>query len=414
MFCGKIATLYMPKVTVLKEIIPMTNQTKQALYVNKLLRDTVIAQEPRLMTRIRQLVEIESPSDHKPSVDRCVEAVADLASQLGGTVRRHRQRAFGDVLELRFAPTVKAKRILPPVMLLGHLDTVWPLGALSGMPFRFAKGRAWGPGVLDMKAGVVMGLTAIEALRETCTMERPVVFLLNGDEEVGSTVSRPITEKLARESAAVFVLEPAQGLDGAYKTARKGVGDYTVRVQGVAAHAGVDFQKGHSAIHELAWQLEKVRGFTELDRGLTVNAGVIRGGTRTNVIAAEAEAEIDVRIARAKDAARIDRKFHSLRVRDRACVLHVEGGVNRPPMERSRGTVALFKRAATLAGEMGFTLAEAATGGGSDGNFTAALGVPTLDGMGAVGEGAHASHESVLLKDLIPRTALLAEMIRNP
>ena len=391
----------------------MATAGKKETYTHNLLQKSVIEAESRLMLRIRQLVEIESPSDDKPSVDRCVEAVAELAAKLGARVRRHRQRVFGDVLEMRFEPRARGKKSQPPVMLLGHLDTVWPLGTLSGMPFRIAKGRAWGPGVLDMKAGVVMGLTAIEALCATDTLERPAVLLLNSDEEVGSTVSRPITEKLARQCAAVFVLEPAQGLDGAYKTARKGVGDYTLRVKGVAAHAGVDFEKGHSAIHELAWQLEKVRGFTELDRGLTVNAGVIRGGTRTNVIAAEAEAEIDVRIGRAKDAVRIDRRFRSLRVRDRSCVLQVEGGMNRPPMERRRGTVALFERAATLAREMGFSLAEAATGGGSDGNFTAALGVPTLDGMGAVGEGAHASHESVLLNQLLPRTALLAEMIRT-
>jgi glutamate carboxypeptidase len=342
-----------------------------------------------------------------------VDAVVEMASELGGRVKRHRQRVFGDVLEVRFWFGEKGKRDVPPLLLLGHLDTVWPLGTLSGMPFRVAKGRAWGPGVLDMKAGVAMALTAVEALHQQDALQRPVILLVNGDEEVGSTVSRDITEKLARESAAVFVLEPAQGLAGAYKTARKGVGGYTVRVTGVAAHAGVDFERGHSAISELAWQLEQVQGFTELDRGLTVNAGVIRGGTRTNVIAAEAEAEIDVRIAKAKDASRIEKRFRSLRVRDRGCVLHVEGGMNRPPMERSPGTVALFRRAATLAAEMGFELAEAATGGGSDGNFTAALGVPTLDGMGAVGEGAHASHESVLLKDLIPRTLLLAEMIRT-
>lgn len=361
------------------------------------------------MDRVRGLVEIESPSDNKQAVDRCVEAVSAMASHLGGRVRRHRRTHSGDILEVRFGP-----RGPRPVMLLGHLDTVWPLGTLPAMPFRIADGRIWGPGTLDMKVGVAMALTAIEALAKTKALKRPVTLLLTGDEEVGSAASRPLIEELAPECAAVYVLEPAQGPTGAYKTARKGVGGYTLRVQGVAAHAGVDFERGHSAIHELAWQLEKVRGFTELDRGLTVNAGVIRGGTRTNVIAAEAEAEIDVRIARIKDAARIDRKFRSLRVRDRGCVLHVEGGINRPPMERSRATVALFRRAATLAANMGFQLAEAATGGGSDGNFTSALGVPTLDGMGAVGEGAHASHESVLLKDLVPRTALLAEMIQTP
>ncbi len=372
---------------------------------------------PGLMDRVRHMVEIESPSDDKRAVDRCVDAVAEMGAKLGGRVRRHRQRSFGDVLEMRFGSSGgKSRKAAAPsgtLMLLGHLDTVWPVGTLAKMPFRIADGRAWGPGVLDMKAGVAMGLTAVEILREKDELQRPVIFLLNSDEEVGSTASRAMTEKLARECAAVYVLEPAQGLAGAYKTARKGVGNYTLRVTGVAAHAGVDFERGHSAISELAWQLEKVRGFTELDRGLTVNAGVIRGGTRTNVIAGEAEAEIDVRIARAKDAARIDRRFRGLRVRDGGCVLEVEGGMNRPPMERSRATVALFHRAATLAAQLGFELAEASTGGGSDGNFTAAMGVATLDGMGAVGEGAHASHESVLVKELIPRTALLAEMIRT-
>jgi|HubBroStandDraft_1064217.scaffolds.fasta_scaffold95855_2 glutamate carboxypeptidase len=391
----------------------MATRKKQAIYAENSVQKAVVANERALLDRIRQLVAIESPSDDKKAVDRCVDAVVEMAAAVGGRVRRHRQRAFGDVLELRFGGGGKAERKLAPVLLLGHLDTVWPLGTLSSMPFQVAKGRAWGPGVLDMKAGVAMGLTAVESLRELDALQRPVISLLNSDEEVGSTVSRDITEKLARECAAVFVLEPAQGLAGAYKTARKGVGGYTVRVTGVAAHAGVDFERGHSAIAELAWQLEKVRGFTELDRGLTVNAGVIRGGTRTNVIAAEAEAEIDVRVAQAKDAERIEKRFRSLRVRDRGCVLHVEGGMNRPPMERSRATVALFRRAATLAAQIGFELGEASTGGGSDGNFTAALGVPTLDGMGAVGEGAHASHESVVLESLIPRTALLAEMIRT-
>jgi glutamate carboxypeptidase len=385
--------------------------TKSEVYADRNVIAVAAAQESMLMHWMRALVEIESPSDDRAAVNRCAEAAAEMAASLGGRVRRHRQRAYGDVLELRFGP--RGGRSAEPVMLLGHLDTVWPLGTLRTMPFRVAEGRVWGPGTLDMKAGVAMGLAAIRLLREADALRRPVTFLLNPDEEVGSEASRAITEKLARESKAVFVLEPAQGLGGAYKTARKGVGGYTVRVRGVAAHAGVDFERGHSAIHELAWQLEKVRGFTDLERGLTVNAGVVRGGTRTNVVAAEAEAEVDVRIARAKDAARIERKFRSLRARDHGCVVEVEGGMNRPPMERTRATVALYRRAATLFAEMGFDLAEAATGGGSDGNFTAALGVPTLDGMGAVGEGAHAAHESVVVKDLAPRTALLAEMIRT-
>lgn len=391
----------------------MKRPAKSNSYKKHQTLDKIRRMGPSTLRMLQQLVELESPSDHKAAVDRCVDAVATLAESLGARPKRHRQRQFGDVLELRFSPAHRKAASARPVMLLGHLDTVWPLGTLATMPFRIAEGRAWGPGVLDMKAGVAMGLTAVEALRDLDSLHRPIVFLLNSDEEVGSTASRPITEKLAREAEAVFVLEPAQGLKGDYKTARKGVGEYTVRVRGVAAHAGVDFDRGHSAIHELAFQLEKVRGFTELDRGLTVNAGVIRGGTRTNVVAAEAEAEIDIRIARAADAARIDRKFRSLRVRDRGCVLQVEGGLNRPPMERTRGTVALFRRAATLAGQMGFIVGEAATGGGSDGNFTAALGVPTLDGMGGIGEGAHASHESVVLRELVPRMALLTEMIRT-
>ncbi len=400
----------------------MVRVTHSATYAQNGMLEAVARLEASLVDRMQKLVETESPSDDKAAVNRCVAEAAEMGAALGAWVMRHRQRAFGDVLELRFSAQRSGRNSRQggserdgrgPLLLLGHLDTVWPLGTLRNMPFRIAEGRAWGPGTLDMKAGVSMGLTAIEALKECGELRRPVVFLLNSDEEVGSTVSRPITEKLAQECAAVFVLEPAQGLEGAYKTARKGVGDYKLRVQGVASHAGVDFERGHSAVYELAYQMEKVRGFTELERGLTVNAGVVRGGTRTNVVAAEAEAEIDVRIARAKDAARIGRRMRGLRVRDRGCVLEVTGGMNRPPMERSRGTVALFRRAATLAEQMGFVLTEAATGGGSDGNFTAALGVPTLDGMGAVGEGAHASHESVVLKDLVPRTALLAEMIRT-
>jgi len=293
-------------------------------------------------------------------------------------------------------------------LLLGHLDTVWPMGTLEKMPWKESDGKISGPGVLDMKAGVVMALEAVTALREL-EVERPVTLLLVSEEEVGSPVSRAITERLAAESAAVLVLEPAQGL--AYKTARKGVGNYELVVQGVGSHAGVDFGSGHSAVLEMARLVEKVSGFTDLSKGLTVNVGVIGGGTRSNVVAAECMAEVDVRIAKAKDAVRVERMFRGLRVTDKACRLTVTGGINRPPMERKAGTVALFRLAQKLAAEMGLALEEASTGGGSDGSFTAAMGVPTLDGMGAVGAGAHAAHEHVVVKHLVKRTALLAGVL---
>ena len=356
------------------------------------------------------MVEIESPSHDKTAVDRCVGFVAERCSTMGGRVRVHRRKEFGDLLEARFGPQRSKHR---PVLLLGHLDTVWELGTLKSMPFCVDSERVWGPGVLDMKAGVAMGLIAISILKEQEKLTRPVILLLNSDEEVGSNASRPLTEKLARQCDAVFVLEPAQGLKGAYKTARKGVGNYLVQVKGVASHSGVDFERGHSAIVELARQIERITQFTELDRGITVNVGTVQGGTRSNVVAAEAWAEVDVRIAKAKDESRVEKHFRSLRVFDNKCSLHVEGGLNRPPMERTGGTVVLFKRAVAYARELGFTLEEASTGGGSDGNFTSAIGVPTLDGMGAVGEGAHALHESLLLKHMAPRTALLAAMLAD-
>jgi len=371
------------------------------------IQQAVQANQTRLRTRLRELVEIESPSEDKAAVDRTGNLIADWATQLGATVKRHRQKTFGDVLELRFGPTrSKHGRIL----LLGHLDTVWPLGTLSRMPWREAQGKLYGPGVLDMKAGVVMALEAVAALH-VLGIDPPVTLLLNPDEEVGSPVSRPITEKLARQSAAVFVLEPAQGL--AYKTARKGVGDFHLHVQGIAAHSGVDFQSGHSAVLEMARLIERISAFTDLTRGLTVNPGVIAGGTRSNVIAAECTAHIDVRIAKASDAARVERMFRRLTPTDKACTLTITGGINRPPMERKPGTIRLFRQAKALATQMGFTLDEASTGGGSDGNFTAALGIPTLDGMGAVGAGAHAAHEHVVTQHLVERATLLAALLQE-
>ncbi len=361
-----------------------------------------------LLDLTRQLVLAESPSDDKPAVDACMAIGAARAIALGGRVKIHKQKEFGDVLEARFGPKSRSAAA-GRVLLLGHLDTVWPAGTLRTMPCRVENGRLWGPGTLDMKAGVAMGFTAIEMLIEADLLNREVVLLLNSEEEVGSPVSRPITERLARDCAAVFVLEPAQGL--AYKTARKGTGNWRIDIRGVAAHAGVDFQKGASAICELARVVERVSGWTDLKRGLTVSVGVAGGGTKTNVVPAEAWAEVDVRIARMADGPRIERRFTGLKAADKRCSVTVTGGINRPPMQRTRGTVRLFQRARALASELGIELEEAATGGASDGNFTSALGVPTLDGMGAVGEGAHASHESILIEHLAPRTALLAGML---
>ena len=361
-----------------------------------------------LLRFIQSLVHAESPSDDKAAVDACGALVAARAVAAGGRVKLHRQRAFGNLIEARFGPRRKGKL---PLMLLGHIDTVWPVGTLKAVPCRMRDGRLWGPGTLDMKAGVGMALTAIEMLAEADLLDREIVLLLNSEEEIGSPVSRPITEKLAQECSSVLVLEPAQGL--ACKTARKGTGNWRIDIQGVAAHAGVDFEKGASALRELAHVIEKVTGWTDLARGLTVSVGLAAGGSKTNVIPAQAWAEVDVRIARKADSPRIERKFASLKAADRRCSISVTGGINRPPMERSRGTVELYRQARTLAAELGFILEEASTGGASDGNFTAALGVPTLDGLGAVGEGAHATHESILLEHLAPRTALLAGMLAS-
>jgi glutamate carboxypeptidase len=385
----------------------MSEKKRDTKIETKALLEAVAAQSAWMTGTLRKLVEVESPSDDKAAVDAAVRLVATLAGEVAGRVKTHRQKQFGDVLEVRFGAARGGQK---PILLLGHLDTVWPLGTLKTMPWREREGKFCGPGVLDMKAGVVMALAAMRTL-EQFGVRRSVTLLLNTDEEVGSPVSRTITERLALASSAVLVLEPAQGL--ACKTARKGVGDYRLHVTGVAAHSGVDFARGHSAILELARLLQTVAGFTDPRLGRTVNPGVISGGTRLNVIAQHAYADIDVRIAKASDASKVDKLFRGLRCADPACRLEVTGGLNRPPMERKPGTVALYKQARRLAAELGFVLDEAATGGGSDGNFTAALGVPTLDGLGAVGEGAHAAHESIAIEHLVPRTALLAALIAS-
>jgi glutamate carboxypeptidase len=357
-----------------------------------------------ILERVSALVRRESPSSHPDAVNAAQGIVAAWAEELDGGVKRH---ARSRVLEVRFGKPDDSRR---PVLLLGHLDTVWPIGTLARMPWRVEDGLAHGPGVLDMKAGVVMALTAMKLVREV-DADCPAVLLLSGDEETGSHQSRELIEKIAKGCRAAFVLEPAQGPQGAYKTARKGVGQFRLEISGVPSHSGVDFGAGHSAVRELAWQIEQISAMTDLDRGTTLNVGVVGGGTQSNVVAAEAWAEIDLRVTTVADAEAVTRRLQSLQVRDPQCALRLTGGLNRPPMERTPGTVALFEQAKRFAADLGFALEEAATGGGSDGNFTSALGVPTLDGMGAVGKGAHADNESIRIDSLAPRTALLAAMI---
>jgi glutamate carboxypeptidase len=369
------------------------------------------AHRDEMLAWLRRLVEIESPSDDKPAVDRCAEFLAEELAAVAA-VRMIRARGAGN--HVRAELRLPGRRKQGQILILGHHDTVYPLGTLRHMPFRVEGGRAWGPGVFDMKGGIAIALFAARALRE---LDRPVpsrvVLQLNSDEEVGSASSRALTEAEARKSAAVLVLEPSSGLDGRVKTGRKGVGGYTLRVRGRAAHAGLDFESGASAILELSRQLLKVAAFTDLKRGVTVSPGVIGGGTRTNVVAENAEAEIDMRVARLSDAARLERKFRALRPVDRRCTLFVEGGLNRPPLERTPGLLRLYRHAKRLAAELGVQLGETQVGGGSDGNFTGALGIPTLDGLGAVGEGAHSPHESILIDRLSDRVALVAKLLET-
>ncbi|MCU1238270.1 MAG: peptidase dimerization domain protein [Candidatus Solibacter sp.] len=367
------------------------------------------AHEAEMVAMLRRFVECESPSDDAAAVDRFVDLVADTVVN-DAKVKTIRGGKFGRLMVAEMQ--LPGRRKSGQVLALGHSDTVWPMGTLRTMPFRQADGRLWGPGALDMKAGIVFFLFAARALRELdIAAPSKVLLQLNPDEEVGSESSRALTEKNAARSKAVLVLEPGTGLTGKLKTARKGVGDFTVTVKGRASHSGVDFQAGASAVLELARQVERIAGFTQLERGITVNPGVIAGGTRSNVVAAEAHAEVDIRVLRLRDAPALEKKFRTLKPYDKRCTIEISGGLNRPPMERSAGIVKLFRLAQVLGREIGVALEESLTGGGSDGNFTAALGIPTLDGLGAVGEGAHAVNESLLVNRMADRTALIGKLL---
>lgn len=366
--------------------------------------------QKHVIATIRHFVECESPSDDPASVNRFVELLAETVKDIARVKTYPGGKTHGKHLRCEFL--LPGSQKTGQILALGHSDTVWPLGTLRTMPFRQSQGRLWGPGVFDMKSGLALFIFAMRALREEdLPIARKVVLQVNSDEEIGSPSSRPLTEGAALASSAVLVLEPSQGLEGMLKTSRKGVGDYTVTVHGRAAHAGLDFSSGASAIVEMARQVQRIAGFTRLDRGITVSPGVIEGGTRSNVIAAECQVEIDVRIPKASDARYLERQFASLKPFDKRCSISVTGGLNRPPLERTAGVRTLFRKARKLAAELGVDLGESPAGGGSDGNFTAALGIPTLDGLGAVGEGAHAANESILIERMADRIALLSKLV---
>jgi glutamate carboxypeptidase len=356
---------------------------------------------------LRQTVEIESPSSSKPGVDRLARFIAKECRQCAGKTYLLKHPVAGSAVSAEFWA---GKRNQKPILLLGHLDTVWEIGTLAQMPFRVRGGRAFGPGIFDMKSGIVIGLWAIRALQALkISPPGPIHFFLNSDEEVSSVAFRKEILGEAGRARAVLVLEPAAA-GGALKTARKGVGEFKITVHGRSAHAGVNPAAGVNAIMELTRQLFTVQAMARPRQGLTVNVGRIEGGTRSNVVPERATAWIDVRIPRLRDRAVIERQLRRLKPCHPEARLEIEGGINRPPMERKMAA-ALFRKARVLGRAMGMDLNEASTGGGSDGNLTAALGVPTLDGLGAVGDGAHARHEHILIPELPRRAALLAALL---
>jgi glutamate carboxypeptidase len=383
--------------------------TTERLGMRDLLRETR-KREREMVGLLGQFVRCESPSGYKAAVDRFGVMVAREWRRRGAAVRILRQRLRGNHLRIEWPHATG--RSDGQILLLGHLDTVYPIGTLAKMPFRVRGGRAWGPGTFDMKGGLVLALGAVDALRAVGVRPRKrVVFLWTSDEEIGSESSRRVIENEARRSDAVLVLEPALGREGRLKTERKGVGGAEIIVTGRAAHAGIEPEKGVNAVHELALQIARLIKMNDRARGITVQATVVEGGTATNVVPERARAAVDIRFARVADAGRIERGLRGLRPILRGARVEVRVGGMRPPLERSAEVRELFAVARELMGEMGLSLGEAATGGGSDGNFTAALGVPTLDGLGAVGDGAHSLREHLVVRELGVRAALIAGLL---
>jgi glutamate carboxypeptidase len=362
-----------------------------------------------MVDTLREFVEHESSSLEKEPADRCCRFLANLWLQRGAATEIIAQKHRGDHLRILWSAT--APRRKSQLLVLGHYDTVYPTGTLAKMPFRIENGRAFGPGTFDMKAGIVQALFALDALQQSAApLEKQIVFLWTSDEEIGTESSRKLIETEARRSDAVFVLEPALGPRGLLKTSRKAVGEAELIVHGRASHAGLCPEKGINAIHELAAQVVRIEKWNDTGRGVTVNADIIEGGSRTNVIADRAKAILDLRAWKIADMRALEKRVHALKPIHRGAKLEIHGGFDRPPFERKQGA-ALFARAKSLAAQMGMSLGEAAAGGGSDGNYTAALGIPTLDGLGALGDGAHSPSEHVTLKAMPTRASLLASLL---
>jgi glutamate carboxypeptidase len=364
---------------------------------------------PQMLDTLHQLVSHESPSTEKGPADGCCRFLADLWLHRETIVSVVSQKHRGDHLRLVW-PGVA---FLPKsqLLVLGHYDTVYPSGSLAKMPFRLKAGKAYGPGTFDMKAGIVQALFALDAIRESrIPFSKRIVFLWTSDEEIGSESSRRLIEREASRSDAVFVLEPALGPRGLVKTSRKGVGEAQLIVHGRASHAGLSPERGINAIHELAAQISRIEKWNDPRRGVSFNADIISGGSRANVIADQAQATLDLRAWRLSDMKSVVKRLHSLKPVHKGAKLELRGGFDRPPLERKH-SAALFARAKSLAAQMNLSLGEAAAGGGSDGNFTAALGIPTLDGLGAVGDGAHSLSEHIVVNSLPQRAALLAALL---
>jgi len=366
---------------------------------------------PQMLATLRRFVTAESPSLEKAAADRCCGVIATEWIKHGASVERIAQKHRGDLLRI----THDSGKPRPPgqLLVLGHYDTVYSTGTLARMPFRVSGGKAYGPGIFDMKAGIVQALFALQALGQSkISLSKRLVFLWTSDEEIGSEASRKTFEAEARRSDAVFVLEPSFGPRGLLKTARRGVGEAKLIAHGRASHAGLAPEEGINAIHELARQLARIEKWNDPRCGVTINAGVIEGGTRTNVIPERARVVLDLRALRVSEMRSLERRLHALRPFHRGARLEITGGFDRPPLERKMSAT-LFARAKSLAKQMNLSLGECTAGGGSDGNFTAALGIPTLDGLGAVGDGAHSSREHVLINAMPARAALLAALLAS-